>query len=493
VENLFLNDDVRQSKDQKGILAKGTFYQVISGVIFVVSGYVIHIGLGRYLGPELYGIFGIVVSLLGINYLFLLTGVRDAVSRYIAQAPTFAYPILKQGLRVQGVLSLTLAFLYFCFARIIANWLNDPSLVHYIRLSAMAIPLTAMYTVYLGFYNGMRYFDKEAMIKSAYSITKVILVFCFVFLGFRISGAIFGYIVASLIVLLLAMYVFKCEKTAHSFDYKTIVKFATPIVIFSVVSTLITSLDLIFVKAILQDNSKTGFYTAASNLTKTPLPIFYAFSLTLFPSISKSTSRTDLPQTQTYIKNFLKYLAMLLIPTAFLVSATSKNLVTLFYSNQFSSAGEPLKILIFGMLFFSIFTLLITVINASGRPIISMVFGLVIIPLNITLNLILIPSYQLVGAALATSFSILFGLFVAGIYVYSKFKALVDFGMLVKILVASLVIFAIAIVFPVSGFFLLVEYAILFVFYFLLLYLLKSVITEDIKRAKVVLKTIAGK
>ena len=471
-------------------MARGTFYQFISGIVFVASGYVIHIGLGRFLGPELYGIFGIVLSLLSINYLFLLSGVRDSVSKFTAENPLSVHSILIQGLRVQGVFSIVLALFYFGLSSVIADLLNDSSLAPYFRISALAIPLTALYTAYLGSLNGIRSFGKEAAIKIIYSLAKVILIFAFVFLGFQISGAIFGYIVAALVALLVAKYTCRFENFSSPFDRKKIISFAVPIIIFSGVSTLLTNLDLLFVKAILQDNSQAGFYTAASTLTKTPLPIFYAFSLTVFPSVSKSTSLGDLPLTQAYIRSSLKYLTMLIIPIAFLVSATSKNLINLFYSEQFTAAGIPLSILIFGMSFFSIFTLLITVINASGRPITSMIFGLVMIPISVVLNLILIPAYQLLGAALATSISVLFGVLIAGTYVYMKFKTFMYGGSIMKIVLASGIIFFISLLYQPSGLALLVQYIILFGFYFLLLYFLKELSPEDMAKGRLILRTI---
>jgi len=186
----------------------------------------------------------------------------------------------------------------------------------------------------------------------------------------------------------------------------------------------------------------------------------------------------------------VKYLIMLIIPFASLISATSGNLIQFFYSSQFSAAGTPLSILMFGMCFFSIFTLLTTIINASGRPTTSMIFGIATILVNVMLNLALIPVYQLVGAALATSVSILFGILLAGSYVYAKFKALMNFSSLLKILLASTVIFLISMIYAFSGIALLAQYVILFALYFLLLYLLKGMIEEDIQRGKVILKTV---
>jgi O-antigen/teichoic acid export membrane protein len=122
-----------------------------------------------------------------------------------------------------------------------------------------------------------------------------------------------------------------------------------------------------------------------------------------------------------------------------------------------------------------------------------MVFGLAVVPLNILLNLLLIPAYQLTGAAFATSLSILFGLVGAGIYVYSKFGVLFDFTSFWKILLSSLVIFAIAMAFPMSGIALLAEYFVLFAVYLFMMYLLKSAITEDVRKVTFVLKRIVQK
>lgn len=477
-----------QPEERASVMTRGTFYQLIYGVIFVVSGYIIHIGIGRYLGPESYGIFGVIVSLLGINYLFLLSGVRDSVSKFTAETPSLAYTILKVGLKVQCLFSVILALFYLGLSTAIGNWLKDSSLISYIRLSALAIPLTALYSVYVGSLNGIRSFGKETVIKIVYSIAKVVLVFGFVLLGFRISGAICGYILASLVALLVAGYVCQYEKFPASFAYKKIISFAIPIIIFSGGSTLLTSLDLLFVKAILQDNSQVGFYTAASNITRILWPIFLAFPLTVFPSISKSTSRGDSLQTSVYIKSSLRYMMMMLVPIAFLISATSRNLVQLFYSSRFIAAAAPLSILIFGMAFFSVFLLLTTIINASGSPIISMIFVIIMIPIDIVLNLMLIPRFQLVGAAMATSISIFVGMFIAGIYVYTRFKTFVSSSAFLKVLLASVVISLISVAYSFSGPILVVQYIVLFTFYFSLLYFLKEIFREDINRMKVISK-----
>ena len=77
-------------------------------------------------------------------------------------------------------------------APLIADKLNDPSLVNYIRLLAFIIPVMALYSVYEGHLNGVRAFGKQAKTRIVYSLTKVFAVFALVFIGLKINGAIFG-------------------------------------------------------------------------------------------------------------------------------------------------------------------------------------------------------------------------------------------------------------------------------------------------------------
>ena len=56
-------------------LAKGTFFLMISQIIFLGSGYIIHFGLARIVSPAEYGRFGIILSLLMISQIFLNMGI----------------------------------------------------------------------------------------------------------------------------------------------------------------------------------------------------------------------------------------------------------------------------------------------------------------------------------------------------------------------------------------------------------------------------------
>lgn len=51
-------------------MSRGIVYGLIARFFFVFGGYVIHIYLGRKFGAELYGTYGVVLSIFTISFIF---------------------------------------------------------------------------------------------------------------------------------------------------------------------------------------------------------------------------------------------------------------------------------------------------------------------------------------------------------------------------------------------------------------------------------------
>lgn len=233
-------------------LAKGTFYITISALFFVLSGYLINIWLGRTLGPESYGIYGVVIALLTAINLFQTSGLPQATSKFISSQPEKEDEILKSSLKLQVLSTLTITFLYFLFADMIARLLNDGNLASYIRLSSLVIPFYGIYALYYGYYNGVHQFKKQALISAVYAIAKLFLV---IGLGyfFYLYGVIFGFILAPIIALCFGLRL--PQKTNTHFSYKKLIYFSLPLIGFSLFSILEQSIDLFLSKLFLSQMS----------------------------------------------------------------------------------------------------------------------------------------------------------------------------------------------------------------------------------------------
>jgi O-antigen/teichoic acid export membrane protein len=472
------------------VLAKGTIYLMSAQLIFLIGGYAIHFGLGRYLGPELYGTFGVIISLLTICRVLVESGTVGAVSKYTAERRELVVGIKNQIIKIQIIFALIIFAFLFTLASLIAGLLKDSTLTSYIRFIAFFIPISSLYAVYLGLLNGIRAFGKQAKISIIYEAIKVLAVFTLVFLGFKVWGAITGYLMASVVSLIMAYHYWiskdrKDTGVRGNFEIRKIIKFAVPVILFSLAFNLVISLDLFFVKAILGEKAQAGFYTSAAALSKVPYFIFFALSGTLFPSIAKSTSDKGSEElTKRYINQSLRYALIFLVPCAFIISATSRNLVSLVYTGRYLAAASPLSILIFGLTFLCLFIILTTVITASGKPSISLAMVLVLLVVNIVLNKTLVSIYGLIGAAMATTITGFLGVLMSGIYVYDRFHSLTNLLSLFRIVAASSIIYIIARSFSVAGIPLFAYYAGLLAIYFALLFIFREIEEEDIQVAR---------
>ena len=65
-------------------MLKGLFFHLIAKVVFVLSTYGVHLYLGKHLTPEEYGMIGVVISIITVNYNFLSNGTRQAISKLLA-------------------------------------------------------------------------------------------------------------------------------------------------------------------------------------------------------------------------------------------------------------------------------------------------------------------------------------------------------------------------------------------------------------------------
>ena len=448
-------------------VARGTVYLMAGQIIFLTSGYAVHVGLARYLGPETYGMYGVVISLLIWVELVAASGAHWTVRKYVAENTHRVGAIKRGASRVVLLYSGSILALVLALSSIFGNVLGDGRVGVYLKIAAFDIPLYACFYLYLAVMNGMRDFGQQAMSIVVYSAGKVAAIFILVFLGFSLIGAFVGNALASLFGLTVAVLFCKSYESAQpkgeriGFDSIRILKFTIPMTLLTLVHQLLMSLDLFCVKAIVRGDAEIGFYASAVALAKTPYFIFLGLSSTLFPSLAKSITEGDRSLTESYIRQGLRFLCVSLIPVALLVGATSRGIISLAFGDTYVHAAPGLAILIIGLTFFTFFSILSTVLIADDKPYLVLFVAVPLIVMDFMLNITFIPSYGIVGAAWATTVTTLTGMSVLGAIVFRRFRTLVDVVSVFRVALGSLAIYAIARLYQAPGVLLLVEYGVL--------------------------------
>jgi len=463
-------------------MLRGTIYLTISQVVFLITGFILHPYLGRKLGPELYGIFGVISALIMINDLTLMRGIYETITKFVAEREDVAKTIIKGMLKMMALGSLIIGTICYIFAEQIASLMNDPELASYIKLFSFTIPLTGLSMVFLGALNGLRQFGKQALISIIFNMVRFISVIILVFLGFSIKGAIVGLIISDLFRLVMAKWLCKPRAdTVHDFDYRKMLRFAFHLMIIALITSLIMNIDLLAVKIFLKDNLQAGIYTAAITIAKIPPFLIMPISLITLPSISKSMSEGNQALSEKQINQSLRLLLMIVLPLSLIIIATSEHCISLLYGNKYVQAAGPLRILIIGGIFLSIKALMQNVIVGMGRPRYVVYIGLFSVFIDILLLVTLINSVGLRGAALATMITHLFGFLISYGYVAKRFLRTVIPVYFIRIGFASLIIYLIATVYSPAGIMLLFYYALLFCLFFLILIVMKEINIMDLR------------
>ncbi len=465
----------------RSAIARGTLYLMGAQLTITVSGYLIHLILARLFGPATYGDFGIILSLILITKTLFLTGTNRAISKFIAEDNQKAGAILRSGLYLQlAIIALNTA-IYLVFADAIAALFKDPGLANPIRLSSLVVIPLGLDIIYAkGYLNGLKLFKQQAYLEALHSFLKVAFAVLLVALGFGLYGAIGGYILAPLVVVLVTLAVFKPKLSAESFDIMKLVRFALPITLFYTMITLTMDSSLLLVKRILIDDALTGFYTAASTIAKITFSVFTALPFILLPSIASAIAEKDDARLKTYINQSLRYSMMVLFPIAAITSVYAEPIIRLFYSDAFAQAATALPLLTWGFTFYSFIMIFSSFMSGANKPQHAMALSAFLLVLAGITNYLLIPQKGLAGAALATLITAGTGMVSAGIYTWYKFRTLMSALSFARITGTTAVICLIGLLLPASGLKAIMYAIILGLAYVLILLFIREIKKQDI-------------
>lgn len=475
-------------------IVKSVFWLTTAEIIYSLSGYVIHAGVGRILGPEEYGRYSLVVTLTTMIIMLVGWGIPSAMSKYLSEIyesrPELINPIKQQTIKLQVIVIGALTLIFFLASPLISRALNDPSLTSIFRLSSLIIPSFAAASFYFYYYTGIHRFNIQSSLKVTRSLARVLFIVALAYF-FRIEGTVIGYILAPLTVFFAGWTIDRFwisrkypKNTKGSFDWKKLINYAWPITLFMLFYEILISLDLYFVKAILHDDYLTGIYNGSLTVGRIPYYLFYALSIVLLPTISRSTSSNNLAETKKIISQSLRIMIMLLLPTVIILHAYATPIINLFYGSGYSGAAAPMQVLVFGVGFLTVFYVMSYVFNGAGMVKIPMYISLFGLVLNAALNYFMIQAYGIMGSAIATSVTSIIIMLIMLFYIHKHFQGLIGFSSFFKMLFAVLLMYALSLFFTATNAAFMIWSVILFAFYLLLLYLFRELKKEDLDLLK---------
>lgn len=262
-----------------------------------------------------------------------------------------------------------------------------------------------------------------------------------------------------------------------------ILKIALPFGLAGIFIRIYSSMDMVLLSK-LADDTAMGLYSVAFKITFALQFIGVAFSASVYPAFCSYFVHSKELLGQTFVKA-VRYLLIISLPLSFGAISVSDKVIGPVFGREFSDAIPALNILMASLVLIFLCFPIGAILNACNRQTRNTVHLGIAAFSNIALNLIFIPVFGFVGAALSALLSYIL-LFVLGISVVEKiisYDKKTLFFSLIKML-ASCVIMALMIIWLKQTINIVFVIPLGILIYFSILFLLKELASKDLAQLK---------
>lgn len=403
-------------------MGKGILYNLIARLFFIIGSYILHIELARRLGTHYYGIFGVVLSILMICYIFLNNGIRQTVSRLAAIYPESGIHILSKGLKYQIIVGFIISLFLIILNPHLAHFFNDSELKWPLYIAASIVISQGIFFLIAGVLNGLHRFLSESIVLSTYAIGRSFIPILIVYLGFKINGAIAGLLIASIVSILTGAFLCRnCGQKSIDLNKRQLFNIAWPTMFTFGFISLITNIDLLAIKHFIgNDKNIAGFYAAAAAMSKPVYSFLFAFGSVGMPVLARRFDKGENEVVRKTIQNIFSYSFCLVSPGIIILRAVGGQLIVILFRIEYLPAVKPFAVLIIGFFFLGLATIFAHCMIAVKQENKMVLIATIMAIFCLALNIILVPRYQMMGAAISTAISSFFMALSLGIMVASS-------------------------------------------------------------------------
>lgn len=464
-------------------VAKNSFYLVTSKVFEIASTLIITSITARYLGVDLFGYLAIAMAI-GMTVIPIADfGIERIICREIAKHNDSSSMYVSTTLSLRAALSALIMAVTYGLLQAFSTW---PHMVNQAILVAVASELIwSMGMTYFSVVKAFEQMQYELFVNIVFKAAALLFVWMVVLNDWGFMGVFYARLASSLLFLALAAVLLygKFVTMQFTFDFrlaKFMLRESYPLAIASLALALIFKVD-VFLLQWLGTPSDVSFFEAPNRLVMQLQMLPVAFSLSLFPVLSRTAGDgVDSPLSRYYGHAF-KLLLIISVPLAVFLFIGSKPLITVIFGPAFHQASVSLDILAPTVVFLFLVSLQNLFLTAVGKQILNTITTVAALVLNIALDILLIPHYGFIGASIGTLVAYFF-MMAMNAYFVRKYGVKTGSAFLVAKTVCAALFMSLTVFINTGHYFLtlVTRYAVAGVIYIVVMLALKAVSREDI-------------
>lgn len=332
-----------------------------------------------------------------------------------------------KSISISILVSLVLAGILYALANQISTYVFiNPNLTPYLEWAALTIPFWSITMINTGVFRGLKrnglysFFNTFGRFLFATSLLAIILFLNNKDAEWAIIAHFFGVVLLAVISLVFIIKIIGKTSYKSTITLKTFTRDSTPILMAALVIMLLDWSDKIFI-GIYEDESKVGVYDIVFRIAILIKFTLEAINSILAPKISELYYKNEPYELQKII-SFSTQINTYISVTLFIGLVLFSTPILLFLGEEFLEGKIALLILAFGQLIGSLSGSVGIILQMTGNQKTFRSIALVALIFNLILNLILVKYYSIIGAAIATTISLMILNVTSAIYIKRKLK-----------------------------------------------------------------------
>jgi O-antigen/teichoic acid export membrane protein len=397
-------------------LARGGGLNFIGAAITQLTTVGLLLYMTRDLSKNDVGLFRISVALFELLQIVALVGLGQAMTRFVAvfradRDRAAVLGTIRLGLIVTTVSSVLVGAALF----LASPWLsetvyNKPDLVTPLRFVAFAIPPGVLTAVSLAACSGFRTMRPNALIGLMLDpILRLVLIVGALQLGLGLDGVFWAFVIIPYVTCLLALlWLFvlaRGPQVRPRIERRQIMRFSSVAWVATFTTQGLLWLDLLILPAYISA-AELAIYSVATSIVVLATFAMSPISQSLAPRIADLTRRKELRRLAIAYQAAASWMLRFSLPFFAIILIFPRPLLGLFGTGYGAGAAVTV-ILALGKLSDVATGPCGTMLNQAGHNKLALIDNVVILVLNVSLNLILIPSHGIRGAAVAWTVSLL--------------------------------------------------------------------------------------
>ena len=401
-----------------GRLAKGSFIWVVV-LLF---------------GKDVLGLYEQVWAIISTLQSVATFGLHRSIVRFIVEAQAAKDKDKEERVLLVALLfSLSFSTIISGLTMLAADWIvafyDAPDLGTPLMIMALALPFLAMGTVLVGATRALRIMRVDVYVSSI-AAPLILLVIGSVagLLEWGLKGLALAQVAMALGRFLLAGYFFRryfslgaCLKHLRErLPWSVFISSSLPIMINDMINSILLRLDILMLAAYVEPGL-VGIYAIARRISSAILKLPESFDPIFSTVVSDLAFRQEHQQLGNRFVTVARWTLIVGLPFLAAMFLIGRRIVDL-GGPEMAVLAPTLVVLSTGMTLFGLFALGGPLLIMTGRPYLSLANRIIWLGTNIVLNLLLIPRYGILGAALGTSISMNLANILRVIQIYVIYK-----------------------------------------------------------------------